>query len=87
MLTHEARGLHYAGGQRQKKRVFDAGDDAPMDRDACVGLSASHAADGAEGVLSRDGDVLRVVRDECEWLVLPGPPAGHRGYSDPSVFF
>jgi hypothetical protein len=58
-----------------------------MDRDAGVRLSASHAADMAACVLPWNDDGLRLVRDKCEWFVLLGLSAEHRGHSGPSVFF
>lgn len=66
ILTDKARGLHYASGQKQTRRVVDAGDDGPMDRDAGVGVSAGDAADGATCVLPQHGTGLQPVRDESE---------------------
>ncbi len=87
MLKVEAPRLHYASGQKQTTRVVDAGDDGPLDRDACVRLSAGDAADGATCLLSQHGTDLRPIRDECRWLVLPGPSAESGDHSRAFVSF
>ena len=66
MLKVEALRLHYASGQKQTTGVVDAGDDGPMDRDACVRLSAGVAADGSTCVLSQHGTGMRFDCNECE---------------------